>query len=458
MDLSAKASRGKRDTPKRSAAPAPQPQSKSKRLITLGLSVATVAVLIGSIVVTSIGGRGGGLSFDAPDTNQATVLPAKTIVNTTFELEPKTLNELLNYSDGDHAKVDIARMNLLCASDMPSTEGLDIEHALSVLDEWAEKVAEVTDRHLYRVNDPRPIYRDRYNGSEAHMRAEFLAQVLQEDLGVKYNLSAKDNFSFADPSVAFIHGMIPAPGQTTADTPGGTCASMPVLYVAVGRRLGYPLKLVTAHSHLFARWDGEAMYKAEGGHDNPAWRETFNCETTNGFHKYDDDKYRTWPYPVTEAEIARNGLLKSLSPREEFAQFLGARGHHGVDVGAVSFAARCYENAYRNDPSRPCYRSWFMHAAMATGYQPATAALHHMLAVERTHREAEKRRQAAGGTPGVPLPSQIQQQALGGIPSPGGVATATPQPAAFRSPHTVNQPFQPPPGPAEFSQPPQIPE
>jgi hypothetical protein len=36
---------------------------------------------------------------------------------------------------------------------------------------------------------------------------------------------------------------------------GGTCLSMPVAYVAVGRRLGYPLKLVTAKGHLFARWE-----------------------------------------------------------------------------------------------------------------------------------------------------------------------------------------------------------
>ena len=45
----------------------------------------------------------------------------------------------------------------------------------------------------------------------------------------------------------FIHGII--------DGPGGTCASMPVLYVAVGRRLGYPLKLVEARGHLLLRWD-----------------------------------------------------------------------------------------------------------------------------------------------------------------------------------------------------------
>ena len=43
---------------------------------------------------------------------------------------------------------------------------------------------------------------------------------------------------FCQPEDVFIHGMIVEGGK------GGTCASMPVLYVAVGRRIGLPLYLV----------------------------------------------------------------------------------------------------------------------------------------------------------------------------------------------------------------------
>ncbi len=38
-----------------------------------------------------------------------------------------------------------------------------------------------------------------------------------------------------------------------ADDNGGTCVSMPVLYTAVARRLGYPVKLVLAKGHAFCR-------------------------------------------------------------------------------------------------------------------------------------------------------------------------------------------------------------
>lgn len=437
-----KATKGKRYQSKQSAKPV-DPPKKSKRFITWGLGLVTVAALIGSIVVTSTGGRGGDFDYEAP----AQVRPANAAFHTDFELEPKTLNDLLDLPNSELHKVDIARMNLLCATRLPATRSLDVEHALSVLDEWAEKVAFETNRHLYRIHDPR--FADRYKGSEAHFRAEMLAQVLYEDLGVRYDKSAIGNFSFADPSVAFIHGMIPAPSQSTSDTLGGTCVSMPVLYVAVGRRLGYPLKLATAHSHIFARWDGEALYQQEGGHDNPAWRETFNCETTNGFHKYDDEYYKTWPFPVSEREIARNGLLKSLNAKEEFAQFLAARGHHGMDVKQYGFAARCYENAYGCDNSRPCYRAWLMQAAMSSDYQPTNSNLRAMVSAERTYQQHLKRQQQ----------SILNGQQVFGQPNhPGFQNTIDPQADPFGSSHLAGQGFQQPASPTQFYQPPTIPE
>jgi len=56
------------------------------------------------------------------------------------------------------------------------TENLDIPAVLARLDEWAAKVKAETQRHLYRVTDPR--YADHYAHSEARLRAEFLVQSL----------------------------------------------------------------------------------------------------------------------------------------------------------------------------------------------------------------------------------------------------------------------------------------
>ncbi|MEO0966420.1 MAG: hypothetical protein AAFY08_15045 [Planctomycetota bacterium] len=306
-----------------------------------------------------------------------------TLVAPDDPLAPATLNELLALDRHDLHRVDIARLNLLAASALPATADLDVEHALRTLDRWAQQVADATDRHLYRLTDPR--FADRYQGSEPHLRAELLAQVLVEDLGVKYDPTALGNFSFEDPAVAFIHGMIPTAlqqlGHGTADTPGGTCASMPVLYVAVGRRLGYPLYLATTDSHVFARWDGTTTNPTGQAHPNPAWRERFNCETTNGFLRIDDDAhYQAFPFHVSDEDVKANRYLESLTPRAELALFLAARGHHGLDNFQRAFAARCYENAATLDPTRPAYAAWFTQAAAGTGYQPQHPRLAAMLA------------------------------------------------------------------------------
>jgi hypothetical protein len=152
---------------------------------------------------------------------------------------------------------------------------------------------------------------------------------------------------------------------------------MPVLYVAVGRRLGYPLKLVTADSHLFVRWDGL-------DHANPAWRERFNIEGTNsGMSTHSDDYYKTWPIKTTDHQVRANRYLISLTPVEEFAQFLASRGHCASDNNRLPLAARCYENAYRYDSTRPCYQAWFTKAATRCGYRPSTPPLVRLLASRR---------------------------------------------------------------------------
>ena len=372
----------------------------------------------------------------------ASLSPGKPVKGRTLAAVPlpktarkaKTLDELLKTPPEQLADVDIAEVNLLCAMGLPGAEKLDIDHCLATLDRWAARVKFETDRHLYRVTDPR--YADHYRRSEAYLRAEMLVQALYEDLGVKYDMTAKDNFDFDNSRVAFIHGMIPAPGQTVFDTPGGTCASMPVMYVAVGRRLGYPLKLVTTNAHVFVRWDGK-------DHPNPAWRRRFNMEGTNGFSSYPDDHYKTWPFKLTDHQVRVNGYLLSLTPMEEFAMFLAARGHCGVDNKQPTFAARCYENAYRYDIRRPCYRAWFVDAAIRSGYCPVTRALAALLAQRK--RRALARHRAVNM--GIPMPSAAAAAAHG-LPGGPGLSRVGPwqhQPATPGAPQPgIPQPYHPP--------------
>ncbi len=213
----------------------------------------------------------------------------------------RTYAELLSLNAEDLGEVDLGLMNLLCAGGLPGSASSDTPAILAKLDEWAERVRSETERHLYRVTDPR--YADHYGHSEARLRAEFLVQVLQEDCGVRYNEKRIRDVDFSRSRDLFIHGLLDPSN-------GGTCASMPVLYAAIGRRLGYPIKLVLAKQHIFCRWDGD--------------RERFNIEgtATGGVDFFSDEHYRTWPAAITDVELLRGEYLVSLSPTEELGVFL----------------------------------------------------------------------------------------------------------------------------------------
>ncbi len=243
-------------------------------------------------------------------------------------------------SDDELRRQDIALINLRCAEDLPGSEDVNIQKCLATLDQWAQQVRFETERHLYRAHDPR--YAKHYRNSEAYLRASMMIQVLQEDLGVKYNMERVRDIDFTKSRDLFIHGMI---GHEN----GGTCVSMPVLYTAIGRRLGYPIYLTTAKAHLFCRWD-------DG-------KEPFNIEGSgNGFSTFDDDYYLQWPKPISEDEVKAGHYLKSLSPGEELAVFLSARGHCLEDNKRTAEARVCYAQALQRRPDSPDYVSFLVHS------------------------------------------------------------------------------------------------
>lgn len=215
-----------------------------------------------------------------------------------------SLQQLLVLSARELEHIDIAVMNIRCAEGLPGAERLSDQKVLDTLDRWADIAKRETSRHLYRLRDPR--YAAHYRRSESYFRAEFLAQVLQEDCGVRYKGDRGGDPIFRDSRELFIHGLV--------DGRGGTCVSLPALYVAVGRRLGYPLKLVMGAQHLFCRWDGGVGHR-------------FNIEVAgDGFSSFPDEHYQSWPRQLSAAELAEGTYLASLSPPEELAVFLAPRG------------------------------------------------------------------------------------------------------------------------------------
>ena len=257
---------------------------------------------------------------------------------------------LYQLSNEQLAHVDIAAMNLYCARSLPGAEDVDEDTPglLAHVDLWSRHVARRTaERSAEYDADPA-----RFQHRRAYFLIYALVTTLQDELGVFYHEYSKAGESnsasyepkqadifFSDSRQSFLHGLLLGKG--------GTCASLPVMITAIGRRLGYPLKLVIAGRHVLARWDDPHG-------------ERFNIEAPNrGFTPHSDRHYVDWLQPKTQWPIEPPAYLVSLTPRQELALFYDLRAdclfHNGDAYGA-----KCARQlAVELHPECPGYRWCF---------------------------------------------------------------------------------------------------
>ncbi len=309
------------------------------------------------------------LALIASQSKPQSVRSLRPIVPTVTESTPAlpTLAELSMMSSEELAKQVLALLNLRAAEGLPGSDNLNVTELLATLDRWAQKVKFDTDRNLYRfLQKP-----DEFHHSEAFYRMLMLVTVLQQDFGVHYNQDRINDIDFTRSQDLFLHGMV-------GSSNGGTCVSMPVLYTAVARRLGYPVYLVNAKEHLFCRWDAPG--------------ERINVEGTNqGMNSFDDLHYRNWPHPISTHEVESGLYLKSLTNAESFSAFLAARGHSCEDSGNRSDAAVCYSLAVKHSSNHPMYRSFLSRLV-----RPKTLEDYpELLAQQERLRQEQERRSAA---------------------------------------------------------------
>lgn len=259
--------------------------------------------------------------------------------------EPKTFAELIELSDDELEQIDIARINLLCAENLPGADGMDVSECLQTLDHWAKIVKEQESRYYQQfLQNPA-----QYDNSVAKFKAVNLALTLKQDLGCGYNLELVNSGAMANVNSThffrnsqdlFLHGFM------SKDT-AGSCASLPVLMVAVGRRCGYPMHLVTTKGHLFCRWD-------DGN-------ERFNLETAiQGVDSQPDEYYLRWPFRVTQQEVEAEGYLNNQSASEALGVFAQIRAMCLQENNQIDAAVQAYEvniNEFPNSKLAKVYLS-----------------------------------------------------------------------------------------------------
>ena len=83
-------------------------------------------------------------------------------------------------------------------------------------------------------------------------------------------------------------------------------------------------------------------------------KERFNIEASGeGLSCFEDEHCRSWPHKITDQELKAGLFLKSLTPVEEFAEFLAARGHCLEAIGRLPEAEIAYALAHRLAPQNP---------------------------------------------------------------------------------------------------------
>lgn len=252
---------------------------------------------------------------------------------------PQTLVELLALPPEELEQQDLALLGLLTAEGLRGAEKLNVTECLRTLDKWTRRVDQEVKRN-YRRFLSRP---EEYNHSEAEFRMGMLITVIQQDFKVRYSPDRAapqkrgewepDDVFYADSRETFIHGLLM--GERT-----GTCSSLPVLYAAVARKLGWPVHLAATKAHWYVRYDeGDRHVNIEGSGE--------------GFNIYPDEFYKTWPFPATEEEIKTRNLLQPLNMSEVMGSLLVIRAGNLKSANRVDEAAEAWRQAARYLPDTP---------------------------------------------------------------------------------------------------------
>lgn len=254
----------------------------------------------------------------------------------------------------DLESCDMLALSYFAGRGLPGLKNSDLEQWYCKRDDWAYRVRFETARHMYRFNPKAdPPTESSYGNSLPRFLCYFLLQVLQEDCGVRYNSERKFHPATSKPADVFAHGIMDDDGE------GGTCASMPLIYVSVGRRLEYPLYLVETRGHLFCRWDDAKGTSIRWQSPDLRVRlppERFNVEGSGlGIGYFGDAYYREFPEKWTADEIQHGWYLRSLTAKQAMASFLVERGECFWDFGMRQHALQSYHYAQQLVSDDPRY-------------------------------------------------------------------------------------------------------
>jgi regulator of sirC expression with transglutaminase-like and TPR domain len=217
--------------------------------------------------------------------------------------------QLRKWSSISEAEIDIGLLSLELAKEIYPE--LDINKYNAKIDEMVSDAKKLTKEK----DDP-----------DFHIRA--LNTYLFKVKGIEYDLS--DPLG-EKPENRFLVGPI--------DKGKGNCVSLPILYITIAQRLGFPVFAVTAPDHLFARYVDKSLKMQ-------------NIEPTGQGGFSPNSKYME-DLNISQQAIDNGAYLKTLSNREFLGELIAQNGVFWAKKGDIDRAIKYFHVAKELAPSIP---------------------------------------------------------------------------------------------------------
>lgn len=313
--------------------PTTPPSGRSKRLRLNGLAA---ILLLGTLAIVSIvsgSNRSGGVAA----MEAAAGKPSPVSIRSTGDLasyQAMAVSDLVALSDDELEAIDPLVINMIVAKVLPELVDIKFEKYVRIVDTWARRIGDgLAAAEANGAMDPS------YEVDPNIWRAGGMAiAVAGRSIGITYTRDV----TLTDHADLFVPGMI--------ETKEGTCSNMPMLHLAIGWRLGWPLKAVVTRDHMWCRWDDGVPGPDDGG-------SYFNLEATaasnegggwGGFSTPTDEQYiKDFQTPLKAIESGSD--MVSLTARQTLGVLLQQRAGYWRAQGKpyqafadMQLAAECF--------------------------------------------------------------------------------------------------------------------
>jgi hypothetical protein len=268
-----------------------------------GLALTVLVVMV--VLSATAPDRAASLSTTGPASGRAAATPGVRITTDAelARLAHISARDLVAMSDAELEAMDPLVMNMVVAREVPELAEIDFTRYARLVDGWADRIG----RGLAASEAVESRTSPAYQADPDIWRAGGMAVALAgPTIGIAYTREI-DMSNHAD---LFVPGLI--------DTKRGTCSNMPVLYMAVAHRLGWPLKAVVAADHMWCRWDdGTKRFNLEATSTTAAGGD-------GAFSTPPDESYRTDLQVSPKAEEVGSDMA-TLTARQTLGVYLQQR-------------------------------------------------------------------------------------------------------------------------------------